>query len=531
MALWNQTSPKSPTWRGSTKALLFFNLLLLASATAGPKLVSLQLHRNAQPSLVKRSVAEVPLDYFYAKNLFWLNATVGTPPQPVQLQIDTGSSDVWVFGPDSCGSGQCYGKHYDDSQSSTASLIDKDGFQITYGDYSQVFGDYMSDNFQISSITIKDLEFAVARETSEGLIGVMGIGFDAGESIAYASGESYKNIMDSMVDQGLTNSRSYSLWLNDLESGTGNILFGGYDTAKFKGNLTPIAIQNDAQSGKITSMTVPWTSLSVTDPTEGTTSLTGKDFTEPALLDSGTSLSFVPQDIYDQVASFANVFYYEDMAYVECEVMKSYKGTLNFGFDGSSGPMISVLFSELCPPIVDIDGAPITLANGNTLCGFGLEVAQEGDIIVLGDSFLRSAYVVYNLDRKEIAIAQTIFETDESNVVEIDAQGSSGDQIWHLSGGVTVQQTATARPEGPGQHDTMTVTTELSYTPTATEFHLTGSAVSQTTTSSQQSGSPQSTEASQGTATSSAAPKSDACASLIISIISLFLGSELILMV
>lgn len=104
----------------------------------------------------------------------------------------------------------------DDSQSSTASLIDKDGFQITYGDYSQVFGDYMSDNFQISSITIKDLEFAVARETSEGLIGVMGIGFDAGESIAYASGESYKNIMDSMVDQGLTNSRSYSLWLNDL---------------------------------------------------------------------------------------------------------------------------------------------------------------------------------------------------------------------------------------------------------------------------------------------------------------------------
>lgn len=309
-------------------------------------------------------------------------------------------------------------------------------------------------------------------------------------------------------------------------------MFGGYDTAKFKGTLTPIAIQNDAQTGKVTSMTVPWTSLSITDPTEGTTSLTGKDFAEPAVLDSGTSLSFVPQDIYDQVASFANVFYYDDMAYVECEVMKSYKGTLNFGFDGSNGPMISVLFSELCPPAMDIYGAPATLSNGNTLCAFGLVAAQKDDPIILGDSFLRSAYVVYNLDRKEIAIAPTIFETDESNVVEIDAQGSSGDQVWHLSGGVTVQQTATARPEEPGQYNTMTVTTELSYTPTATGFHLTGSSVSQTSsTSSQQSGSAQSTEASQGTATSSAAPKPGTFVNLMISIMSLFLGSELILMV
>lgn len=238
MALWNQTSPKLSTWKGLTKVILLFNLLLLASATAGPKVVSLQLHRNAQTSIVKRNVAEVPLNYFYEHNLFWLNATVGTPPQRVQLLIDTGNSDVWVFGPDSCGSGQCYGDHCkfsgsphflvcrivvnsqlvedDDSQSSTASLIDKDGFQITYGDSSQVYGDYMLDDFRFSSITIKDLEFAVARETSEGVMGVMGIGFDAGESIAYATGKSYKNIMDSMVDQGLINSRSYSLWLNDL---------------------------------------------------------------------------------------------------------------------------------------------------------------------------------------------------------------------------------------------------------------------------------------------------------------------------
>jgi hypothetical protein len=221
-------------------------------------------------------------------------------------------------------------------------------------------------------------------------------------------------------------------------------LFGGCDTARFKGDLTLIAIQKDAKTDTVISMLVPWTSLSITDPTEGTSTLTGKSFAESALLDSGTTLSYVPQDIYEQVASFANVFYHDDYPFVECEIMQSYKCTLNFGFDGSSGPVIPVPFSEFCPPIVDSYGTPQTLSNGNTLCDFGFVPAPEGETIILGHTFLRSAYVVYNLDRQEIAIAPTNFETDESNIVEIDAQGSLGDEVWHLSGGDTVQETATA---------------------------------------------------------------------------------------
>ena len=46
--------------------------------------------------------------------------------------------------------------------------------------------------------------------------GVMGIGFDAGESIVSQGSQPYPNIIDAMVAQGSIQSRAYSLWLNDL---------------------------------------------------------------------------------------------------------------------------------------------------------------------------------------------------------------------------------------------------------------------------------------------------------------------------
>lgn len=73
-------------------------------------------------------------------------------------------------------------------------------------------------------------------------------------------------------------------------------MFGGYDTGKFTGDLIALPIQPDVQAGGITSMTVAWTSLSLTDPKQGTQSLTGESFIAPAILDSGTALTYVPKD-------------------------------------------------------------------------------------------------------------------------------------------------------------------------------------------------------------------------------------------
>ena len=60
------------------------------------------------------------------------------------------------------------------------------------------------------------MTIAVATEVKDATTGVMGIGLDSDESIVGNGGRPYKNLVDMMVEQGLINSRSYSLWLNDV---------------------------------------------------------------------------------------------------------------------------------------------------------------------------------------------------------------------------------------------------------------------------------------------------------------------------
>lgn len=271
-------------------------------------------------------------------------------------------------------------------------------------------------------------------------------------------------------------------------------MFGGYDKGKFKGDLIAMAIQPDSQSGQITSMTVAWTSLSITDPTQGTETLTSKSFALPAVLDSGTTLTYVPTDLYNQVASFANVMPVDgmDSGLVECEAMKAYKGTLDFGFVGSGGPVISVLFSELSYPYTDENGKPVSFDNGNKACYFGLAPTDDDTQILFGDTFLRSAYVVYDLDNQEIAIAPAVFNSDVTNIVEIGGSGSSATPTWHIATSVSVVQTATGKPQEPGLIPSMTLTGHISYTQTGTGFHI--------PTVSGTGGSGQSPEASKGAA-------------------------------
>ena len=71
-------------------------------AHASPKVVAMRMYRKERSVLQKRGTLSVTLGNAVVNNLYFVNASVGTPPQLVQLQIDTGSSDVWMFGPNSC---------------------------------------------------------------------------------------------------------------------------------------------------------------------------------------------------------------------------------------------------------------------------------------------------------------------------------------------------------------------------------------------------------------------------------------------
>lgn len=86
---------------------------------------------------------------------------------------------------------------------------------------------------------------------------------------------------------------------------------------------------------------------------------------------------------------------------------------LDFNF---SGVQISVPINELV--IV------AAVSRGQPVCILGVGPAGNS-VSVLGDTFLRSAYVVYDLANNEISLAQTNFNATTENIQEIQS-GAGG---------------------------------------------------------------------------------------------------------
>lgn len=138
---------------------------------------------------------------------------------------------------------------------------------------------------------------------------------------------------------------------------------------------------------------------------------------------------------------------------VPCSLAAS-TDVLSFGFGGNGGPTIKVSFSEFVTPVYNEDGSQPTFRNGRgPVCTWGL--LPSGDAsqpILLGDTFLRSAYVVYDLANNQIGMAQTNFNATGSNVVEI-----SGTAIPSASATATLaaqQQDYTGHPLEQGHTKT-----------------------------------------------------------------------------
>lgn len=254
--------------------------------------------------------------------------------------------------------------------------------------------------------------------------GLVGVGYAHNEAAASTLGELYANLPIAMERDGLTNSIAFSLWLNDLDANKGNILFGGIDRGKYTGSLKTVDVLE--YGGSYTHFLVSLSSLEATSPT-GTDILATKNSSIEVILDSGTTLSYLPQDvvenIWDEVgAVYSNSF---GMAILPCS-HQSHPGHFSFGFGGSNGPVINVTMDEL---VVDLtNGSPPTFSSGSysgeLVCEFGIQNYSSGPY-VLGDTFLRSAYVVYDLDNNQVGLAATDFNSTKTDIVEFESRGAS----------------------------------------------------------------------------------------------------------
>ncbi|KAK9427967.1 aspartic peptidase domain-containing protein [Lipomyces doorenjongii] len=376
-------------------------------------------HRLAKRATgVSNTVQQILDNYDY---LYYANVSVGTPGQNLRLQIDTGSSDIWVQSGENrfCqeSSNPCNETGiFEPQDSSTYSEI-SDNFYIAYGDGSYARGDYAYDTFDIGGAAVKNLTIAVATDanTTEG---IMGIGYPSNEAVvsAYGSSYQYKNLPDLLVEQRFIQSRAYSLWLNDLEASTGSILFGGVDHAKYSGNLVELPIDLYTGESQPSEFFVTLDGVGYTNA-DGSRNEMVSNMGEPVLLDCGTSFNYLPDGAFRAIANALSASYSARLDYyVQSCTVTSVNASIDFYFGGVT---IKVPLREILYPAVTSSGRQLTFSNGQPVCL--LTVASNSDlgVSILGDTFLRSAYVVYDLDNNVISLAQTVFNETKSDIVAI----------------------------------------------------------------------------------------------------------------
>ena len=323
-----------------------------------------------------------------------------------------------------------------------------------YQDNSAVQGSYINDTVNIGDTSIKGLTLGIASSTDRAL-GILGIGYALGESIVQNEDfEPYPNIIDQLKAQDLISTNAYSLWLNDLESDSGSILFSGVDTTKYTGALTALPVQKDS-NGSYSDFTVALTSISFTDA-KGKVPYTQSNLALPVILDSGTTNTYLPDNIANDLAHGVGAI--DDPVaglVVPCALGKS-TAKITFVFGNADGPAIEVGFDQFVTPITTPDGSVPRFKDGSgDVCGFGILPSGGADQpILLGDTFLRSAYVVYDLQNNEIAIGQTVFNVTGSDIKEItDEKDGNGDgkaggipNVSATAAGVAVTQSYTGIP-------------------------------------------------------------------------------------
>lgn len=182
-----------------------------------------------------------------------------------------------------------------------------------------------------------------------------------------------------------------------------------------------------AETGVIDSFIVAFTSLSITSPS-GSDTLTPAGYAEAVVLDSGTTLTYLPDDLTQAIYNEVGAIYYakEEFALCSCSI-RTVQGTLNFGFAGANGPVIKVPISELVYPLTYSNGTEFDVVPGTSACFFGImpvSILGKGPLI-FGDTLLRSAYVVYDLVNYRIGLAPTNFNSTGSNVVAFSSLGAA----------------------------------------------------------------------------------------------------------
>ncbi|OWB77341.1 hypothetical protein B5S32_g1503 [[Candida] boidinii] len=337
-------------------------------------------------------------DIPYNDVLFAFPIEIGSTNTSLSVQLDTGSSDLWVTTSDWYSSCQyadfkCSTKGYFTPRYSHTFKNLSNPFNISYlGGYG-VTGYYAEDTVGLGDdIVLEDFQFAVASKASVRMAGILGMGLKETEVQFINNGTTYDNFMFALANQGHINSPSYSMALG-RNNEDGVFLLGAIDHSKYIGDMYkfPMVEVFPGDGVQYVALTLNGMSTGGFNKSENGTDYLWKSSiangSTAAILDSGATSVILPSSIISRI-SYAFDFeadYYSGMYYKNCSDI-NFHDFVSFDFQGFT---------------VDI---PLYYLVQKTK-QYCVLYAYSSNVIILGDVFLKAAYFAADYENLEIGIA------------------------------------------------------------------------------------------------------------------------------
>ncbi|KAI9266235.1 aspartic peptidase domain-containing protein [Helicostylum pulchrum] len=445
----------------STAIIVITTSLVFA---ANAQVLRLPITRQSRPdpiisSIQKRNAALVKRDPFLASlyndqgSQYLIEISVGTPPQNFSVTLDTGSADLWIPG-SACPTTECPNGVFKESESSTFKNLNSK-FTLAYG-IGDVNGTYVTDTVSVGGGTVPHQQFGLASDTQQILTnpntititqniankitnlaksdtptanGILGLGYPKLTASSSKGLGVYNPFVFSLAAQNIIADPIFSIYLNSAAATgwSGEIIFGGVDHTKYTGNLTYMPVvsltaakknNNKRALDNINNSNYYWMvnaqGVSIQDGSNTAANLDLKFASTGAfILDTGTTLTYLPTALAQQlVAAAAGSNGYQMDAgsgtyLVDCDAASetaSFVMNMAASNDPNAEPItLSIPLSQLFIPLDS------TSRSTSTKCLFGIapsdSVGLGKNMYLVGDSVLRSAYMVFDMANDRIGIA------------------------------------------------------------------------------------------------------------------------------
>ncbi|KAI0127146.1 aspergillopepsin-F [Xylariales sp. AK1849] len=304
--------------------------------------------------------------------------------QTMNLDFDSGSSDLWIFNKQLSTAATTGHTVFDPAKSNTFALMNGASFSISYGDGSGAAGNVGTDTVNVGGATVTKQAVELATAVSKSFVqdtqnnGLLGLAFSKLNTVQPAAQKTFfDNVMPSLAEP---------LFTADLRANaSGAYEFGRVDNTKFTGAMAWTPVNTTQGFWQFTSEKFSVNGGKVQTSTAGA----------QAIADTGTTLILADPAITK--AYYAQV-----------------PGAVN---DATAGGFTFPCNSTLPDMALDVGGNMATVKGtdinfaavdaNNQTCFGGLQ-ASPASMAIYGDIFFKSQFVAFNGGNNSLGVAQHV---------------------------------------------------------------------------------------------------------------------------